>query len=133
VIKSKLNSPYIDGKPFFTAKQPGTYLIYKNKKLVYVGYSSYNVYKTLYRHFQSWNDPQQIRITYSKTDPNIKVRVIYTTAIRARKLEKALIIKYKPKHNPDKYESYLTLNKQENKIIDEAENEFTALNTDLPF
>lgn len=132
MIKSKLNSPYKNGKPFYTAKTPGVYLIYKNSQLVYVGFSSYNVYKTLYRHFQYWNDPTQVRVTYSAKDPNIKVRVIYTTALRAKKLEKAIILKYKPKDNPDKYESY-SLNHQDKKIIKQAENEFTAINTDLPF
>jgi excinuclease UvrABC nuclease subunit len=133
MIKSKLNYPYVNGRAFYTAKQPGVYLIYKNQKLVYVGFSSYNVYKTLYRHFQQWNDPMQIRVVYSKNDSSIKVRVIYTTAIRARKLEKALIIKYRPKDNPDKLDSYLNNNKQEKQIISDAENEFTSNNDDLPF
>lgn len=133
MIKSRQNSPYINGKPYYTAQRPGTYLIYRSGRLVYVGFSSYNVYKTLYRHFQSWQDPRQVRVTYDKNDPNIKVRVIYTTAARARKLEKAIIIKYQPKDNPDKYENYLDLNRQESKIIEEAENEFTANNNNLPF
>lgn len=133
MIKSRQNSPYINGKPYYTAQRPGTYLIYRSGRLIYVGFSSYNVYKTLYRHFQSWYDPRQIRVTYDKNDPNIKVRVIYTTAARARKLEKAIIIKYQPKDNPDKYENYLDLNRQESKVIEEAENEFTANNNDLPF
>ena len=133
MIKSRQNKPYQNGKPYYTAQKPGTYLIYRNGLLVYVGYSSYNVYKTLYRHFQNWNDPQQVRIVYDKNDPNIKVRVIYTTAARARKLEKAIIIKYQPKDNPDKYENYLDLNKQETKIIEEAESEFISNNEDLPF
>jgi hypothetical protein len=133
VIKSRQNSPYLNGKPYYTAQRPGTYLIYRAGRLVYVGFSSYNVYKTLYRHFQNWNDPQQVRIVYDKNDPNIKVRVIYTTAARARKLEKAIIIKYQPKDNPDKYENYLDLNRQESKVIAEAENEFTSNNDDLPF
>lgn len=133
MIKSRQNSPYLNGKPYYTAQRPGTYLIYRAGRLVYVGFSSYNVYKTLYRHFQNWNDPQQVRIVYDKNDPDIKVRVIYTTAARARKLEKAIIIKYQPKNNPDKYENYLDLNRQESKVIAEAENEFTANNDDLPF
>lgn len=133
MIKSRQNSPYINGKPYYTAQRPGTYLIYRSGRLVYVGFSSYNVYKTLYRHFQSWQDPQQVRIVYDKNDPNIKVRIIYTTAARARKLEKAIIIKYQPKDNPDKYENYLDLNRQESKVIEQAENEFTANNDDLPF
>jgi len=132
MIKSKLNPPYKNGKPFYTAKQPGVYLIYKNSQLVYVGFSSYNVYKTMYRHFQRWNDPTQVRVIYNPNDPGIKVRVIYTTAARSKKLEKALILKYAPKDNPEKYNSYV-LDKKSEKVLNDAENEFTAINDDLPF
>jgi len=132
MIKSKLNRPYKNGKPFYTAKQPGVYLIYNDTQLVYVGYSSYNLYKTMYRHFQRWNDPTQVRVTYNPNNPNIKVRVIYTTATRSKKLEKAIILKYQPKDNPEKYNNYI-LDKKSEKVLIEAENEFTAINTDLPF
>ncbi len=132
MIKSKLNPPYKNGKPFYTAKQPGVYLIYKNSQLVYVGYSSYNLYKTMYRHFQRWNDPTQVRVIYNPNDPGIKVRVIYTTAARSKKLEKALILKYAPKDNPEKYKNYV-LDKKSEKVLDDAENEFIAINDDLPF
>ena len=132
MIKSKLNPPYKNGKPFYTAKQPGVYLIYNNNKLVYVGFSSYNLYKTMYRHFQRWNDPTQVRVTYNPNNPNLKVRVIYTTAARAKKLEKAIILQYQPKDNPEKYNNYV-LDKQSEKTLIEAENEFTAINGDLPF
>lgn len=86
----------------------------------------------MYRHFQRWNDPTQIRITYNPNDQNIKVRVIYTTALRAKKLEKALILKYRPTNNPDKYESYI-LDKSSEKELTRAEDEFTVINDDLPF
>jgi hypothetical protein len=132
MIKSKLNPPYKNGKPFYTAKQPGVYLIYNDTQLVYVGYSSYNIYKTMYRHFQRWNDPTQVRVTYNPNNPSIKVRVIYTTAARSKKLEKAIILKYQPKDNPEKYNNYI-LDKKSEKVLIEAENEFTAINTDLPF
>jgi succinyl-CoA synthetase beta subunit len=86
----------------------------------------------MYRHFQRWNDPKQVRVTYSPDNTNIKVRVIYTTAIRAKKLEKALILKYQPKDNPEKYENFV-LDKKSEKVLIEAENEFTAITEDLPF
>jgi len=100
--KSRAKSPYINGKPRFkTRKRPGVYVIYKNSIPVYVGYSGSDVYKTLYRHFQSWNDPRQIRKTYSKSDANITIRVVYTrTAKQASDLEYALIVKYQPADNP---------------------------------
>ena len=132
MIKSRKHPAYKNGKPYFTAKRPGVYLIYQNNELVYVGHSSYDLYKTMYRHFQRWNDPKQARVTYSPENTNIKVRVIYTTAIRAKKLEKALILKYQPKDNPEKYENFV-LDKKSEKVLIEAENEFTAITEDLPF
>ncbi len=86
----------------------------------------------MYRHFQRWNDPTQVRVIYNPNDPGIKVRVIYTTAARSKKLEKALILKYAPKDNPEKYNSYV-LDKKSEKVLNDAENEFTAINDDLPF
>jgi len=132
MLKSALNSPYKNGKPFYTANKSGVYLIFKNSVLRYVGYSGYNVYKTLYRHFQSWNDPQQIRTVYSSNDPQIKVRVIYCNGTKAKKLESALIIKYEPIDNPDKLNN-LILDRKEKKVLVELDNEFVTYNGDLPF
>jgi len=132
MLKSALNSPYKNGKPFYTAKKSGVYLIFKNNVLRYVGYSSYNVYKTLYRHFQSWNDPQQVRVIYNKNDDQIKVRVIYCNNTKAKKLESALIIRYEPKDNPDKL-SNLIIDRSEKKVLIELDDEFVTLNGDLPF
>jgi excinuclease UvrABC nuclease subunit len=132
IIKSKINSPYKNNKIFYTAKLPGVYLIFKNEKIVYVGFSSYNIYKTLYRHFQTWNDPTQQRVVYSKNDPSIKVRVIYCSPTKAKKLESALILKYKPKDNPEKYDN-LIMDKKEKKVLIEVNNEFITINEDLPF
>lgn len=132
MIKSRKNSPYKDGKPFYTAKQAGVYLIYKAGELVYIGYSQNNLYRTLYRHFQSWNDPTQQRITYNPNDTSIKVRVIYTPPSKAQKLERALILKYQPKDNPSKYELY-TFTKRDQNAVEDAETEFTTENVDIPF
>lgn len=103
--KSRAKSPYINGKPRYkTRKRPGVYVIYKNGDPVYVGYSGSDVYKTMYRHFQSWNDPRQIRTTYSPTDEKITIRVVYTrTAKQASDLEYGLIVKYQPQDNPLQY------------------------------
>lgn len=54
-----------------TEKQAGVYLIKSNRtgKIVYVGYSENQLYKTIYRHFQKWKDIQRkvkTRFTYSK-------------------------------------------------------------------
>lgn len=132
MLKSALNSPYKNGKPFYTAKKSGVYLIFRNATLRYVGYSGYNVYKTLYRHFQSWNDPNQIRSVYSPNDEQIKVRVIYCNNSKAKKLESALIIKFQPIDNPDKL-SNLIIDKNEKKVLIELDDEFVTFNGDLPF
>jgi excinuclease UvrABC nuclease subunit len=83
----------------------GVYFIYDQNELVYVGSSSSNVYKTLTRHFQQWNDRTQIRITYPQT-PNYKVRIIYCTPKQAAALEFAAIKKMKPRDNPNKYDLF---------------------------
>lgn len=112
-VNDKLN-PDLMLKP--SKNQKGVYILKKNNEIVYIGYSGSNLYKTLTRHFQSWEDRKQIRITYSKTD-NIKARIIYTsTAAQAAKLEKALILKYKPADNPNKYEQY-NLNLSDENLI----------------
>ena len=111
VKKYRKQKPYnADGKTNFryTNKKSGVYIIYKNSKIVYIGFSGYNVYKTMYRHFQNWNDSSQIRISYKAKRKNhpYTVRVVLAPAKKAERLEKMLIIKHKPKDNPDKYLKY---------------------------
>ena len=117
--RTRLHRPYKeDGSTSFPARNvPGCYLIYQvgtwgDPVLRYVGYSRTDVYKALYRHFQQWNDRQADRgeraerITY-KVRSNVRVRVIYcNTAAQAGELERALILRYRPKDNPDKLELY---------------------------
>lgn len=121
-INNKINKQ-LRLKP--TANQKGVYILKKGNEIKYIGYSGSNLYKTLTRHFQSWQDRTQIRITYSKSE-NIKARIIYTpTATQAAKLEKALILKYKPSDNPNKYEQY-SLNLTDDKLINNYQNEAEA-------
>ena len=101
--KTSFLSAYNDeGKPNLkvlsaSLKQSGVYFVKDNKDtIVYVGYSESNLYKTIYRHFQSWNDKTQRRATFPKS---YKVRIIFTTPKRAALLEKYLISKFKPKDN----------------------------------
>ena len=92
------------GKP-----RPGVYIIKVNGNIKYIGYSASNVYKTLTRHFQSWEDSRQTRVTYPRTSA-VTARVIYTnTGGQAAALERALILKHRPADNPNKYDNY-TLN-----------------------
>ena len=93
-------------------KKSGVYIIKKNNKIIYVGYSSYDIYKTLYRHFQTWNDKSQDkRVSYKEdyfdSDNDYKVRIVYCTPKKASALEKALILKYQPEDNKNKYDYYL--------------------------
>ncbi len=116
--RTKLLKPYKeDGSTSFPARQKRRgYLIYRTRLigepvLVYVGYSGTDVYKALYRHFQVWNDRQAARgergerVTYPQAN-SYRVRVVYTrTKAEASELEQALILKWKPRDNPDKLEA----------------------------
>jgi hypothetical protein len=128
---SKFYTVYIDDKinkqlrlkP--SKNQKGVYILKKGNEIKYIGYSGSNLYKTLTRHFQSWEDRTQVRVTYNKNE-NIKARIVYTsTAAQAAKLEKALILKYKPTDNPNKYEQY-SLNLSDNNLINNYQNEAEA-------
>lgn len=110
MIRSRLVTPYTrDGRATFPDRQrPGVYLIFRGGALVYVGFSSVDVYKAMYRHFQSWNDPSRDRprAVYPKGG-NSQVRVIYTNGpAQAARLERALIVRYRPADNPDKLEAH---------------------------
>lgn len=126
-------TPYVNGKPRYKVRQrPGVYLIFKNNELRYIGYSSSDIYKTLYRHFQTWNDNKQVRIIYKSTDEKISVRVIYTnTAAQAAKLERALIIQYAPPDNPQQYIEFENTN-SDIQIIEEA-NTIVNYDKEVPF
>lgn len=111
MIKLRAVNPYnSQGKPVFKDRlRPGVYVIMKNGRPLYVGFSGTDLYKTMYRHFQSWNDPHQVRVTYNPQDRDIKTRVIYTnTAKQAADLERAIIIKHEPRDNPQKLLNYTT-------------------------
>lgn len=60
-----------------------------SNRIVYIGLSQNNLYRTIYRHFYYWRQ----RNWYSKDEYLIKI--IFTTPAQAIKLEKFLILKYK--------------------------------------
>ena len=96
-------------------KQSGVYFIKDTAgKIVYVGYSSTQLYKTIYRHFQEWNDKKQKRYIYPRT---YKVRIIFTTPARAALLEKYLINKFMPQDNEIFYDITPAQEEQANKIL----------------
>lgn len=91
----------------------GVYMITERKKgsrkdeIVYIGRSGSNLYKTIIRHFQKWNDQEQNnRISYRsrilKGTHKYEVAVGVTPARTAAKLEKELILMYVPRDNKDK-------------------------------
>lgn len=113
-------TPYLsNGKTRFPdRKKCGVYLIRENGKIVFVGYSENDLYRTMYRHFQTWNHTGQEVAVYQgnfkgsgagrsqsryKPDNKITVRVVYGTAKQARALEIWLIQKIKPRDNADHY------------------------------
>ena len=103
--KTRAASPYFpDGKTRFNLRDtPGVYIIYEDGEAVYIG-SGINCYKSFYRHFQKWNERQQYRVKFSKTDTSITARIIYTnTKEKAAKLETALVLKYRPRKNGNVY------------------------------
>ena len=134
MYKFRSKAPYTNGKTNFryTSKKSGVYLIYKNDVLRYVGMSKTDVYKTMYRHFQSWNDPTQVRTTYNGKSKDIRCRVVLCTPAQAVRLEKMLILKHKPKDNPNKYLSFkpVKLDKKalSAKILGIFDREWVALN-----
>jgi GIY-YIG catalytic domain len=122
--RSKLLSPYKQTEKgrktsFNIRNKSGVYIIYEGKKVVYVGESSNNLYRTMYRHFQSWNDDTQYRAVFNPD--KVKVRIILCTATQATKLEAALILKYYPEKNKNRYEGFTT-DSSEKKVLEKFEN-----------
>lgn len=89
------------------SKKAGVYIIRQGREIVYIGYSGVNLYKTITRHFQDWSASKQKRAVYKPMDESLSIRVIVTTPTRAEKLERLLIIKYKPRDCTFKYNSYV--------------------------
>ena len=79
----------------------GVYIIYNDEnKVQYVGHSRSDLYKTLTRHFQKWNDGinRQYRAKFRK-DEGYKTRLILCPPSKCLLLEEALINKHKPPFN----------------------------------
>lgn len=99
--------PYVDQKTTkrFTYKKPGVYLI-RNKQtqqITYIGMSTTNVYKALYRHFQKWNDCPQ-RVVYLNREYYEVKTIVCQNKDEAIKLEKRLIKWFYPSDNREFYE-----------------------------
>lgn len=113
----------------------GVYIIKTRNLICYVGFSSTDVYRTMLRHFQEWNDKNQERIVY-KMRSIYTVRVVLCDAKKAAKLEKALILKHNPRDNKLKYEAYKEdpIEKQSMKqLFNEYEDSDLIPYDDVPF
>ena len=96
----------------------GVYFIRQNSVLLYVGYSANDVKKTMYRHFQKWTDlrpeftkkmSSNDRVSFEHLKPfkGFSCKVVFTsTSEQAEALERALIVKLKPKMNSLKLDVY---------------------------
>lgn len=104
----------------YKKKQSGVYFIKNNKEeIVYVGFSSTNLYKTIYRHFQTWNDnrPNEVKEKRYVYPKEYKVRILFTTPEKATILEKYLIKKMQPRDNREKYINYFQSQSDEKKAV----------------
>jgi excinuclease UvrABC nuclease subunit len=131
--RTRRRAPYNpEGRTNFPRRGlPGVYLIYDGEVPVYIGHGK-DVYKPLYRHFQSWTDSTQVRVTYPKTGYLVRVVYVKTLTI-AQKLEKALILKYGPRDNPYKFEQY-SLTADLDRLATSAENApWMPTNEETPF
>lgn len=100
-------------------EKSGVYFIRSKRSgnIVYVGQSQTQLYKTIYRHFQEWNDrqPSTGRSFERKTYPKYgyEVRYIKCTPTQALRLERYFIQKLQPKDNPLKYSIIFSQEKYE--------------------
>lgn len=116
VKKSGWFTPYIENsngrlRPTMFGNWTGKAGVYWIKddtgRIIYVGSSTSQLKKTIYRHFQTWTDRQRSsnrqfdRVTYSKK--GYKVRFVVCSAADALRAEKYFIRKLKPRDNPTKY------------------------------
>jgi hypothetical protein len=91
----------------------GIYYIYQDNKLVYIGDATNDIKKTAIRHFQGWNDSQQLdRFSYRENILNRKHKYMIKFSIyedagqrskEIRTIQCLLISNRKPPHNKKKY------------------------------
>jgi len=142
INKSSWFDPYTEGKPTIPGAETksGVYFIKEKSsgKIVYVGSSVGSLKKTIYRHFQIWNDRQPSnnrqfeRMTYPKE--GYSIRVIYCTAGQAIHAEKYFIRKLQPRDNPIKYNNLTRGEASKAHEVAEKMNEVQPIDViDLPF
>jgi hypothetical protein len=108
----------------------GVYFIRNKKttKILYVGFSGYNLYKTIYRHFQSWNDRTQYRATFDKKNSDFQIQIIFCKPKQAQRLEEYFIKKYK-EIGQATYNNYQYTTKENTIITDSKNSNVTDIET----
>lgn len=81
---------------FPARNKSGFYQIKEGGRVVYVGFSGRDIYRTLYRHFQKWEHPLQDVIRYNIHRNRYTVSVTYCSPEEAEIMEKKLIRDLKP-------------------------------------
>ena len=119
-----------------TKAKSGVYFIRskKTKETYYIGYSSSNLYKALYRHFQYHNennayysgDGTQKRIYYADRF-KYEIMLGLTSKQNAPKLERHLILEQQPRDCTIKYDYYIE------KMNETADSDFEINTDDLDF
>jgi hypothetical protein len=119
----------------FAFGKSGVYIIKEDNKIVYIGQSGTNLYRTILRHFQSWNDRTQARVTYigKLSRHKYKVRVVFVPPKKAIQLERDLIAKYKPRDNPDKIQQVLNFKQERNGKTYKVTDDFLKQRDYVPF
>lgn len=80
--------------------QSGVYMIKENGRLVYIGHSKTQLYKTIMRHFQEWgSERNRNRIYYFSHQADYRVKVYPYPPGEAELIECQLIQKYRPRDN----------------------------------
>ena len=102
----------------------GVYLIRElpSKQIVYVGMSKSNLWKALYRHFQSWNDYRCRRVVYHDRD-RYEVKTLVLEQGEVDRYERSLIREFLPRDNADMYEDFEDIISGMDTVLGEIKNE----------
>lgn len=77
----------------------GVYHIFEDGRRVYVGHSRSNLYKTILRHFQKWDDDQYRTTYFGKARKRYTVKVWLCQPADCLPLEESHILRYRPRDN----------------------------------
>jgi hypothetical protein len=103
-------------------QKTGIYFIYEDENLVYVGMSTSDIYRTILRHFQEWNDSkQEKRISYKNKRHRYTYHcsfILIEDEATVRNAELSYILTEKPRDNREKYSQYKYGNGEEVATVD---------------